>query len=120
MSRRLLRKKFTYRDRTGRSQEWHANHWRNFQWQAGPVIVAVSGPWGTMQVWASSESEGRRVLEHAAAAGGWVLRGEGVTWYVCRSSSGRNGREGLMATKGTPLGIEVSKRPGPSGFPSLG
>ena len=120
MGARLLRKKLSYRDRTGRSREFHANHWRGFEFQAGPWIVAATGPWGTMQVWAASPIEGRRVLQHAADAGGWDLRQDGTVWHVVMSASGRNGRSGLMRTKTTPLGTEVTKRPGPGGFPSIG
>ena len=120
MSARPLRKKFGYRDVSGMSQAVHAAHWRGFTWHAGPVVVKAFGPWGQMQIWASSETEGRRVIAHAASAGGWDLDAPEVEWLVSTASGGRNGRSGQMQTKETPLGIEVTKRPGPSGFPSIG
>jgi hypothetical protein len=72
-----------------------------------------------MQCWAASEQEGRRVLTFAAEAGGWDVTAKGVVWEVAVSSSSRNGRTGRMVVKETPLGIEVTKRQGPSGFPSI-
>jgi len=120
VSKRPLRKKLTYRDRTGKTQAEHAAHWRGFVWQAGPVVVSCIGRWGEMQVWAASEGEGRRVIAHAAAAGGWNLLDKDVIWEVAVARSGRNGKTGRMVTKETPLGVEVTKREGPSGFPSIG
>jgi hypothetical protein len=119
VARRPLRKKLTYRDRTGRDAAFHAEHWKDFVWEAGPWIVAATGPWGTMQVWAATQQEGRRVLAHAAVAGGWDLSQPGVQWNTCYATGGRNGKPGRMRVKRSPLGMEVTKRAGPSGFPSL-
>lgn len=102
------------------NQAGHAAHWQGFTWSAGPVVVKAYGPWGQMQVWASTEAEGKRVIAHAASAGGWNLEAPEVEWVVATADGGRNGRSGLMRTKETPLGIEVTKRDGPSGFPSIG
>ena len=120
MSARPLRKKLTYRDNSGRSQAEHAALWRGFVWQAGPVIVQADGPWGRIRCWAASEAEGRRVVSFAASAGGWDVGAPGVEWLIALSSNDRNGRTGRMVTKETPLGIEVTKREGSSGFPSIG
>jgi hypothetical protein len=120
VSARPLRKKLTYRDITGRSQAEHAAIWKGFVFQAGPVIVAAHGPWGTMQVWAATEAEGRRVIAFAASAGGWNLEAAGVDWSIAMASGGRNGRTGRMKVKESPLGIEVTKRSGPSGFLEIG
>lgn len=120
MSARPLRKKLTYRDNSGRTQAQHAAIWKGFVWQAGPVMVKADGPWGQMQVWAATEAEGRRVISFAASAGGWNLETPGVEWSVSIASGGRNGRTGRMQVKESFLGIEVTKRPGPSGFTSIG
>jgi hypothetical protein len=120
VTHRPLVKKLTYRDTTGRSQAEHAEIWRGFAWDAGPVIVAADGPWGTIKVWAASEAEGRRVVGFAATAGGWNITAPGIEWHVAIDSSGRSGRTGRMVTKTTPLGTEVTKRNGPSGFPTIG
>lgn len=119
MGARPLLKKFNYRDQSGMSQAGHAAHWRGFTWQAGQVIVKAEGPWGQMQVWASSQSEGARVIAHGAAAGGWDLSAPEVEWTVAECSDSRYGRSATMQTKETPLGVEVTKRNGPSGFPVL-
>lgn len=114
-----LRKRLTYRDLTGSDLLTHALHWRGFEWSAGSVMVLCYGPWGQVQVWASSEAEGRRVIAHAAAAGGWNMAAPDVEWSVAQATGGRNGRSGTMRTKETPLGIEVTKRNGPSGTAAL-
>lgn len=115
-----LQKRLTYRDRTGASQAEHAEHWRGFTWSAGPVIVAAIGSWGTVQVWASSEAEGKRVIRHAAAIAGFDPDGEqGAEWIVTVSSGGRNGRSAEMITTESRQGLRVSKRQGPSGFAVL-
>lgn len=121
MSKRSrLTKRLTYRDRTGASQAAHAAHWAGFTWSSGPVIVAAVGSWGTVQVWAASEGEGKRVIRHAASIGGFDPDGEeGAEWIVSLSASGRNGREAPMVTTETLQGIRVSKRGGPSGAPEL-
>ena len=111
-----LTKVFRYRDTTGRPASFHADHWRGFEWEAGPVIVAAVGPWGTMQVWAISESEGRRVIAHAAAAAGLNLSGsDGAEWIVTAPNDPRYGRTGRVRTWESPRGLKVSKRDGPRG-----
>ena len=119
--RRPLRKVLRYRDRSGRPASFHADHWRDFVWQAGPVIVVASGDWGDMKVWAVSEAEGRRVIGHAAAAGGITLSGpQGAEWLVTTCRDSRFGKTGTMKTWDTPRGIKVSKRLGPRGAPEAG
>jgi hypothetical protein len=118
---RPLRKLLRYRDRSGRPASFHADHWRDFMWQSGPVIVVAFGDWGQMKVWAASEAEGRRVIGHAAAAAGISLSGSGgAEWLVATSSDPRFGKVGTMKTWDTPRGLRVSKRPGPGGAPEAG
>lgn len=118
MANRAVRKILSYRDQTGASQAAHVAHWEGFRWTTGPVIVASEGPWGTVQVWASSEGEGKRVVRHAAAIAGFdpddASKGR---WIVTSSSSGRLGRSaevGIKVRRGVPW---VSKRDGSSGAP---
>jgi hypothetical protein len=61
-------KRLGYRAQVPVSQESQAEHWQGFTFTGGPWQVIYRGPWGSWQVWASSEAEGRRVLEHACAA----------------------------------------------------
>lgn len=117
---RLLEKRLTYRDRTGGSVADHVAHWDGFQWQAGPVIVSAMGPFGEIQAWAASEAEGRRVVAHALAGGGWANDPAlGIEWAVATASGGRNGRTGTMEVMQTRRGPAISKRDGPSGPPNL-
>jgi len=120
MAGRLLTKKLTYRDATGRDRAFHAAHWRGFTWQAGSTIVSASGPWGQVQVWAASEAEGRRVIAHAADAGGLDLTGPSVVWLVHSAAGTTRGRTATMKTRETFQGVEVTKRSGPAGTPEIG
>lgn len=117
---RKLRKRLTYRAAGNVDLVAHALHWQGFTWQAGSTIVRCYGPFGSMQVWASSEAEGRRVIRHAANIAGWDLTtGEGVEWDIREASGNRNGRPGTMRTKETSLGVEVTSREGPNGTPGM-
>lgn len=118
MANRAVRKILSYYDGSGSSQEAMVEHWRDFTWTTGPVIVAAVGWFGTCKVWAASEGEGKRVIRHAGAFGGWnpddPEQGE---WIVSSSSDPRYGRSALVGVKvrrGTPW---ISKRQGPSGAP---
>jgi hypothetical protein len=69
--RRALRKKLSYRlpvsvmGETATLLEMQ-DHWRGFTWETGPVICGWnSEEWPQVQVWASSQAEGRRVVLHA-------------------------------------------------------
>lgn len=113
-------KRLGYRAQVPVSQEGQAAHWAGFTFQGGPWQVIYKGPWGQMQVWASSEVEGRRVIGHACAAAGIDpadLEGE---WFAAVSSAPRLQRVATyrVADKfGLPV---VTVRPGPDGPPLIG
>lgn len=114
-----LEKKFTYRSVSGASLEDHAEHWANFTWRTGPVIVQHKGcEWGTPQVWAESAAEGKRVINHAAAIAG-IDTSQGQ-WVVSGTLHPRYGRR---ATVGVKLlrdhSLAVSMREGPAGQPEV-
>ena len=118
MANRQVRKVLSYRDDSGSTQAATVAHWINFRWTTGPVIVASVGPWGTVQCWASSEGEGKRVIRHAGAIAGFdpddSTQGE---WIVTETENGRYGRRaevGVKIRRGVPW---ISKREGPSGAP---
>ena len=115
---RPLRKVFRYRDQSGASLEAHTEHWRGFEWQAGPVCVIHKGaPWGVPQVWAASAAEGKRVIRHAAEIAG-IDPDEVGEWVVTGSLDPRYGRTGTMLVKGLTDGsISVTKREGANGLP---
>ena len=117
---RPLRKQLRYRDQTGASLEAHTDHWRGFEWQAGPVCVIHKGAaWGVPQVWAASATEGKRVLRHAGVIAGVDVDEEGE-WVVTGTLDPRYGRTGTMLVKGLRDGaVSVTKREGPSGLPQV-
>jgi hypothetical protein len=119
-SRQYLRKQLRYRDNANREEAEHVAHWEGFEWQAGPAIVTSKGAsWGIVQVWASDQLEGRRVIEHAASIAGVNLRDREHSWVDSVPRSSRYGRSGLMAVERTIDGRPcISKRVGPSGQPS--
>jgi hypothetical protein len=118
---RPLRKVFRYRDQSGASLEAHTEHWREFEWDAGPVCVIHKGaPWGVPQIWAASAAEGKRVIRHAGAIAGIDPDQDGE-WIVTGSLDPRYGRTGRMLVKGLRDGaISVTKRDGPSALPQVG
>jgi hypothetical protein len=120
MTWRPLRKILRYRDQTGASMEAHSAHWLGFTWQAGPVIVThKGGAWGTVQVWAASAAEGKRVIRHAGAIAGVDPDLDGK-FEISGTNNPRYGRSGTMAPLVLPGGyISVSKREGSNGWPEV-
>jgi hypothetical protein len=117
LSHSRLRKVLRYLDRNSGSLEAHVDHWRGFEWDAGPWIVIHKGAaWGVPQVWAASAEEGKRVLRHAGAIAGVDTEQAPGEWVVQRSSSPRYGIPGRMGVRrGRDRIWMVSKREGPSG-----
>ena len=112
-----LKKQFRYFDQSGSPLETHTAHWQDFVWQAGNVIVWLEGTaLGSPKVWAASEAEGRRVIQHAAqVAGVDITKGK---WHVTASSDARYGQPGRMRVAMSRQGtLWVTKRPDPSGPP---
>ncbi len=109
-------KRIGYRDQGNSSLATHQAHWAGFTWEAGSVIVAYIGAWGTVQVWAATEAEGRRVVGHACAVAAIPTSGASVgEWVVATTDDQRNGKPGTFGTaivQGLPV---VTKRNGPSG-----
>lgn len=120
MANRAVRKILSYRDDSGTSQAATVAHWRDFRWTTGPVIVSSVGIWGTVQVWAASEGEGKRVIRHAGAIAGVDPDDpDQAEWIVTTSTDPRYGRSavvGIKVRRGVPW---ISKRDGPSGAPPV-
>jgi hypothetical protein len=114
-----LRKVLRYRDQNAHELEAHVAHWKDFEWQAGPVMVIhKGGVWGVPQVWASSADEGKRVIRHAATIAGVNLEAKGSEWHVSHSASPRVGKPGLMKVQRLRNGAwMISKRVGSDGLP---
>jgi hypothetical protein len=117
---RPLRKTFNYKDLNGHTLETHTDHWREFEWQAGPIVVTHQGArWGRLQVWAATAEEGKRVIRHAGEIAGVDPDAEGE-WFTHAAQNSRYGKLGTMRVK--PLGngaISVTKRSGPDGLPEI-
>jgi hypothetical protein len=118
MANRAVRKVLNYHDSTGASQAAHVAHWAGFRWNTGPWCVTSYGPWGLVRVLASSADEGKRVIRHAGAIGGWdpddPLLGEWVVAEVKAPRYGKRAEVGVKVRRGVPY---VTKRDGPSGAP---
>ena len=114
-----LRKIFTYFDHSGSSQLDHVNWWKDFSWQAGPVIVSVNGTLlGKPQVWASSADEGKRVIQHAATIAKVDM--SDAEWLITAPRSSRYGLPGTMRVhRSKDGGFWVTKRDGPDGPPTV-
>ena len=97
-----LCKRFRYRGQQGFGLGEVVEHWKDFSFQSGPVIVQHAGSsWGTPQVWASTADEGKRVIRHAAGEAGIDPDQDG-RWVISSSNSARYGVSDTMRvdTKG--------------------
>ena len=114
-----LRKVFGYRDPSGKELIEHRDHWVGFEFESGPWQVKSKGAvWGQVQVWATSEAEGRRVIEHAAAIAGVNLQGHEHRWIAREVMDPRYGvRLRMSVRRDTQGAIWVTERTGPNGLP---
>jgi len=111
---RTLLKQMKYWDQTGKTLEEHFLHWKDFVWQAGPIMVGVAGSvLGKMQVWAATESEGRRVVDHAASISGVTLSPE--NYIVSTTAKPRVGQAGTMRLKNDGYRWWIGNRSTPAG-----
>ncbi len=86
-----IRKRFRYRSMSGIGLGELVDHWKDFTWTTGPVIVTHRGhSWGTPQVWAATADEGKRVIQHAAREAGFNANQVGE-WGISDSASSRYG-----------------------------
>ena len=91
-----LRKRFRYRSSSGVGLDGLVDHWKDFSFSAGAVIVQHKGAsWGTPQVWASSIDEGKRVIRHAGGEAG-IDPDQVGEWRVSGSDNPRYGMPGTM------------------------
>ena len=91
-----LRKRFRYRAVSGNDLSAVVDHWAGFTWEGGPYRVRwIGGSWRSPEIWAASEAEGQRVIQHAATEAGFSPL-EGGRWSTRLSSSGRQGVPGTM------------------------
>ena len=112
-----LRKRFRYRSVSGNDLGAIVDHWKDFTWEGGPYRVRWIGKsWRSPEIWAASEAEGQRVIQHAAAeAGAYALETGG--WSTRISRSPRLGVPGTMRVDTTGGYFWITERDGSNGRP---
>ena len=112
-----LRKRLRYRSLSGIGLDELVDYWKDFTFQAGSVVVGHAGAsWGSPQVWAATESEGKRVLLHAAGEAG-IDPDQVGEWRVGSSDSARYGVSGTMRVDTTGGFYWITERDGASRRP---
>ena len=112
-----LRKRLRYRSLSGNGLDQLVDHWKDFTFEGGPYRVRwTGGAWGTVEVWAASEAEGKRVIQHAAGEAGFDPFETG-RWSVRASSSTRLGVSDTMRVDTTGGYFWITERDGSDGRP---
>ena len=112
-----LRKRFRYRSTSGWPYDSIINHWKDFVWESGPVVVKHLGAsWGTPQVWAATADEGKRVIRHAAGEAGLDPDQVG-RWSISGSRSPRLGVSDTMRVDTTGGYFWITSRDGSNNRP---
>ena len=112
-----LRKYLRYRSVSGLGLGELVDYWKTFTWTSGATRVRHSGAsWGTVEVWAASFDEGKRVIQHAAGEAG-IDTAQTGRWSSRVSSSSRLGVSLLMRVDTTGGYYWITEREGSSGRP---
>ena len=112
-----LVKRFRYRGSAPGDVVELANHWKDFEWDTGDVIVYHKGTGvGTPKVWAASEAEGKRVIRHAFAEAG-VDPDQSGEWGVSGTDHARYGVARRVKLKRIDGAWSATARQGASGWP---
>ena len=112
-----LRKRLRYRSSSGIGLGALVDHWRLFQWNAGPVRVIHTGSSsGTLTVWAADEREGQRVIRHALAEAG-IDPDQVGRWEARSSDYARLGVPGEMKVDTTGGYYWITERDGSNNRP---
>ena len=112
-----LRKRFRYRSSSGLGLGEVVDHWKDFTFESGPVVVGHLGSsWGTPQVWAASEEEGKRVIRHAGGEAG-INPDQVGRWRIGSSDSSRLGVSDTMSVDTQGGFYRITSRDGSDGRP---
>ena len=112
-----LRKRFRYRGQQGFGLGEVVDHWKDFTFQSGPVIVQHLGAgWGTPKVWAATADEGKRVIRHASREAGIDPDQDG-RWVISSSDSARFGVSDTMRVDTKGGYYWITARDGSDGAP---
>ena len=112
-----LRKRLRYRSSNGQDLAALVEYWKDFTFVGGSTRVRwTGGAWGTVEVWAASEAEGQRVIQHAAGEAGFDAFETGG-WSTRVSSSARLGVSLPMKVDTTRGFYWITARDGSDGKP---
>jgi hypothetical protein len=112
-----LRKRLRYRSQSEWTYDALINHWKDFVWESGPVVVKHLGSsWGTPQVWAATADEGKRVIRHAAGEAG-IDPDQVGRWSISGSRSPRLGVSDTMRVDTTGGYYWITSRDGSDNRP---
>ena len=112
-----LRKRLRYRSSSGIGLGELVDYWKDFTFTGGPIRVRhVGSSWGTVEVWAASEAEGKRVILHAAGEAG-IDPNQVGRWSTRRSNSSRLGVSLEMRVDTTGGYYWITERDGSDGRP---
>lgn len=115
-----LVKRFRYRSLSGLGLDAVIDYWKDFQFNAGPVIVQHRGAsWGSVKCWAASADEGKRVIRHAAGEAG-INADQVGRWEISGSSSSRLGMPGTMKVNQSGGYYWITARDGSDNRPLVG
>jgi hypothetical protein len=96
----------------------HTEAWLSFTFSAGPWVSGFEFPGGSLQVWASSVAEGRRVISFALSLGGWSAADMAAgQWFSKMVTNPDYGRSGTCRLKRNRDGWCVTMRAGRNGPP---
>ena len=113
-NRRLV-KRLRYRGASPGDLVELANHWKDFSWDTGGVIVFHKGSAvGTPKVWAASVDEGKRVLRHAFREAG-IDPDQVGEWGTSSSDHPRYGVPRTVRLAQVDGCWMATARPGPDG-----
>ena len=113
---RRCTKRFGYRSNSPCELERLYEHWRLFQWNTGPVIVRHRGSaLGSLEVWASSVDEGKRVISHAGSEAG-IDPNQSGQWSVGSSNHPRYGLSHTVKLMEVRNLWQATAREGPDGY----
>ena len=115
-----LRKRFRYRSVSGWTDDALIDHWKDFTWTSGPIVVKHLGAsWGTPQVWAASADEGKRVIRHAAGEAG-IDPDQVGRWQVSGARGSRCGVSDTMRVETKGGYYWITARDGSDSRPQVG
>ena len=112
-----LRKRFKYRSESGTELGGVVDHWKDFVFTGGPVVVGhVGSSLGSPQVWAASIDEGKRVIRHAAGEAG-IDPDQVGEWRIGGSDNPRYGVSDTMRVDTTGGYYWITARDGSNARP---